>query len=144
MTKLEKKAVRVMWLCKPAVWAVLVPRDSARTYSKKADAVRIARQHAKAEGRPVHIGKKPKKLPAPQLFQWSSVSKRCPPHDGKKDSLGTAVLVWPYFHGNYEGEPPVVMAAYYGRRVTNRPSFYLYGAVLGSITHWMLPPEPPR
>ena len=80
--------------------------------------------------------------PRPGL-EWTPVGRGVPKCDRKKDSFGTPVLVWPYYPGNYEDEPPMVMTAYYGKRVTTRPSFYLHGSVLGGITHWSYMPEPP-
>lgn len=33
--------------------------------------------------------------------------------------------------------------AYYGRRCTGRPAFYLYGAEIHGVTHWMPMPKGP-
>lgn len=76
-------------------------------------------------------------LTAPAAVEgWISVETRLPTASLQKGSFGVEVLVWP----RPVGAP---LTAYYGRRVTDEPSFYLYGAVLGEVTHWMpLPPAP--
>lgn len=67
--------------------------------------------------------------------RWISVDVRLPPCPRGRDNLGTQVLVWPYVDGS--------ATAYYGRRVTGKPTFYLYGAV-ARVTHWMPLPEGPK
>jgi len=34
--------------------------------------------------------------------------------------------------------------AFFGCRITDEPSFYIYGAVLDHVTHWMPLPDPPK
>lgn len=72
---------------------------------------------------------------------WIPVTDRLPECDIKPDSFGVQVLIWP--HATFRGtaDSPT---AFYGCRVTNDPSFYLYGAVVDGITHWMPLPEGPK
>ena len=68
----------------------------------------------------------------PELY-WRDAKKEKPRYSRKKDALGTPVIVWS------EGE---VKQAFYGTRASNRPDFYLYGAVL-EVSWWMpMPPAP--
>lgn len=72
---------------------------------------------------------------------WISVKDRLPECDMKPDSFGVQVLVWPHptFRGTADSP-----TAFYGCRVTDQPSFYLYDAVLDNIEYWMPLPEGPK
>ena len=67
---------------------------------------------------------------------WISVSERLPECSSKKDSLGVEVLILPRLD-EYGA------TAFFGRRVTNKPCFYKYGAVL-DVTHWQPLPKIPK
>lgn len=69
------------------------------------------------------------------LARWVAVTESLPKCSRKRWSTGVEVLVWPR---------TVVGTAFYGRRVTGEPMFYIYGAVLTNITHWMPLPEGPK
>ena len=75
-------------------------------------------------------------------MNWIKIKKRNPPCSRDKNGLGTPVLIWPrnpqLEQGGVDGH------AYYGRRVTGRPTFYKYGAEIHGITHWMPLPEGPE
>lgn len=72
---------------------------------------------------------------------WISVKDRLPECDMKPDSFGVQVLIWP--HATFRGtaDSPV---AFYGCRVTDQPSFYLYGTVIDDVEYWMPLPEGPK
>ena len=68
-------------------------------------------------------------------MKWIKCSEKKPTCDRGKNARGPLVLVWP--RDNNEG------LAFYGRRASVRANFYLYGAVVSGITHWMpMPPGP--
>lgn len=67
---------------------------------------------------------------------WISVADKKPPCPRKSD-LGTPVIV--AVKGACESS-----IAFYGKCVSGKPDFYLYGAVLSGITHWQLFPKPPK
>jgi hypothetical protein len=64
---------------------------------------------------------------------WFNVKKKKPKCDRAPDSFGTPVLVC---------EKGEVKQAFYGRRVTSEPRFYLHGAVL-EVEWWMPMPDVP-
>lgn len=71
---------------------------------------------------------------------WIPVTERKPPCP-KGEDLGTPVLIWPRNpdpsrHGT-DG------FCFYGRRATSRPAFYIFGAPIEGVTHWMPLPEGP-
>ena len=72
----------------------------------------------------------------------SSVKPYCP---RDVNALGTPVLIWPRSPkaalksmGGADG------FAYYGRRATNYPAFYIHGAEIPGVTHWMPLPKGPK
>jgi hypothetical protein len=67
---------------------------------------------------------------------WISVVERLPKCSRTKGSMSVEVLVWPLTES---GEA----TAFYGRRVTDTPAFYRYGAVINHVTHWQPLPAPP-
>lgn len=67
---------------------------------------------------------------------WLDVRMVKPPCPRGPDALGTPVLVWP--RGDTDG------FAYYGRRVSTQPNFYMYGLVIHGVTHWQPMPKRPR
>ena len=70
---------------------------------------------------------------------WIPVEESLPPCSRSEEALGTPVLVWPR-SGEDSGHDGL---AYFGRRATGRPAFYIYGTQLYHVTHWMsLPPGP--
>lgn len=66
---------------------------------------------------------------------WISVKKELPPCK-RGFVLGTPVLVWPRSCGT-DG------FCYFGRRASTQPNFYLHGAVIHGVTHWMPMPKGP-
>ena len=75
-------------------------------------------------------------------MNWIDVTaKKKPKYNRKKGSFGTPVLVWPY--QEFKDGPLVVTVGFYGRRITDEPSFYRHGAVI-EPTHWMPLPDPPK
>ena len=69
--------------------------------------------------------------------EWLPVKMVKPPCKRDPDAFGTPVLIWPRL--GVDG------FAYYGRRATgNHATFYLHGAVLEGVTHWMPMPKGPR
>lgn len=75
------------------------------------------------------------------MSKWISVKDRLPECDETPDSFGVQVLIWPHATFNGSADAPT---AFYGRRITNEPSFYLYGAVIDNVTHWMPLPKGPN
>lgn len=69
-------------------------------------------------------------------MKWTPVSEAKPPCSRDDYALGTPVLIWPRL--TTDG------FAYYGRRATGRPDFYLHGAALVGVTHWMSMPKGPK
>lgn len=72
------------------------------------------------------------------MSEWVSVKKWLPECSKKRNSFGVPVIV--HQPSNVERK---VFEAFYGRRVTNEPNFYLYGTVLDDIQDWMPLPPPP-
>ncbi len=73
--------------------------------------------------------------------KWISVNDRLPECDKTPDSFGVQVLVYPHVKNFGTTTSPI---AFYGTRVTDEPTFYFYGAVVNTITHWMPLPEGPK
>lgn len=73
--------------------------------------------------------------------KWISVTKKLPECDTKPDSFGVQVLVHPPIKNYGTADSSI---AFYGCRVTDEPSFYLYGATVHNVTHWMPLPDPPK
>ena len=73
---------------------------------------------------------------------WILVSKKKPPCPRGSIALGTPVLIWPRNPDTLRGGG-VDGFAYYGRRASGYPAFYLHGAVLHGVTHWMPLPTGP-
>jgi hypothetical protein len=66
---------------------------------------------------------------------WRSIAE-VPPHNPRKDSLGTEYLIWPATDGGDR-------TAFFGRRLGGMPCWYRYGAPVHGVTHWQpLPPAP--
>ena len=57
--------------------------------------------------------------------------------------FGTAVLIWPR-NPKDEQQRYVDGFAYYGRRATGKPTFYLHGAEIHGVTHWQPLPNGPN
>lgn len=140
----EKKPIRVYW-SKTGSWYVDIPRSGIYPYRRKADAVQNGKRAAKIEGRELVVEDKP--IPPEKNNGWTSVKDKLPKCSKKRDSFGVAVLVWPYrepfTHLSSPG-PKKVERAFYGRRITNEPNFYLHGAIVHGVTHWQSMPEKPK
>lgn len=72
------------------------------------------------------------------MSEWISIKDAKPEYKRGKYSLGTPVLVWPRV------DPAIDGFAYYGKRMGDKPNFYLYGKIIEGITHWMPLPGPPH
>ena len=71
------------------------------------------------------------------MSEWINFPEKKPYCSRDKDALGTEVLIWP--------RPSAGNAtAFYGRRVTGRPEFYKYGAVIHGVRWWKPLPMPPK
>ncbi len=68
---------------------------------------------------------------------WIKVSDRKPRCPRAKDALGTEVLIFPRGPHGY-------IQACYGKRATGKPTFYMHGAEIHGVTHWMPLPANPR
>ncbi|WP_179949411.1 DUF551 domain-containing protein [Burkholderia sp. MSMB1078WGS] len=69
---------------------------------------------------------------------WISVDEKLPICNRKAGSLGVEVLIYPAME---TGE----RIAFFGRQISQKPTFYRYGAPVHDVTHWMpLPDEPTR
>lgn len=75
---------------------------------------------------------------------WRSIADSLPRCPRKPDSLGTPVIVYVEDGFSVGGEYRRVFEAYYGRRITALPSFYLHGVVLHDVTHWLPMPKAPK
>ncbi len=71
--------------------------------------------------------------------KWISVQERLPVCDLEPNTFGVPVIIYPPFKDRGFSD---MHQAYYGTRVTDEPSFYLYGKVI-DVTHWMPIPEAP-
>jgi len=65
---------------------------------------------------------------------WRSVIDEMPKCDMTPDSLGVAIEVKPKF--KFHDKDPGESQCYYGRRQSDKPNFYKYGAVINGVTHW--------
>ena len=74
---------------------------------------------------------------------WLDVKMVKPECKRDPEALGTAVLIWPR-NPQDERQPDVDGFAYYGRRATGKPAFYLYGAEIHGVTHWQPLPKGPN
>ena len=71
------------------------------------------------------------------MSRWLKVGTTKPTCPRGEYALGTPVLIWPR-------GPQADGFAYYGRRATGRPAFYLYGAEISDVTHWQPMPDGPK
>ncbi|MDI9680433.1 DUF551 domain-containing protein [Burkholderia cenocepacia] len=67
---------------------------------------------------------------------WTKVDEKLPPYNRKIGSHGVEVLIWPAMES---GE----RTAFFGRRISQKPMFYRYGAPVHGVTHWMPIPDAP-
>jgi hypothetical protein len=74
-------------------------------------------------------------------MKWIPVTEKKPRCSRNPEEFGTPVLIWPRGKNRY-GEDTGGFC-YYGRRATGRPEFYLFGAVVPGVTHWMPMPAGP-
>ncbi|MFA8336343.1 DUF551 domain-containing protein [Burkholderia cenocepacia] len=72
----------------------------------------------------------------PDREAWISVDNELPTCDRKAGSLGVEVLIYPAME---TGE----RTAFFGRRISQKPMFYRYGAPVHGVTHWMPIPHAP-
>ena len=72
--------------------------------------------------------------------EWLPVSMVLPGCKRDPHALGTLVLIWPRTPDTQSGADGF---AYYGRRATGRPAFYIYGTEISGVTHWMPMPKGP-
>lgn len=61
--------------------------------------------------------------------EWISVEEQKPIND-------TQVLIWPH----HQNSP----SAFYGNRISDKPTFYLYGATIHTVKYWKQLPQPPK
>jgi hypothetical protein len=76
-------------------------------------------------------------------MNWIPVSERKPYCSRDPDALGTPILVWPRLLPDADSVACMDGFAYYGRRASGQPAFYLHGAVIHGVTHWMPLPAGP-
>lgn len=67
---------------------------------------------------------------------WISIDEKLPTCNRKAGSLGVEVLIYPAME---TGE----RTAFFGRRISQKPTFYRYGAPVHGVTHWMPLPDAP-
>ncbi|KWH34170.1 hypothetical protein WL99_06120 [Burkholderia cepacia] len=67
---------------------------------------------------------------------WISIDEKLPTCNRKAGSLGVEVLIYPAME---TGE----RTAFFGRRISEKPMFYRYGAPVHGVTHWLPLPEDP-
>ena len=72
--------------------------------------------------------------------RWHRIEDAKPRCSSEPDSFGVQVLIWPA-HREYGASPSPI--AFYGKRVTDEPNFYLRGAVIYP-THWAHLPSGPK
>ncbi len=81
-------------------------------------------------------------------MKWIDANKIRPPCPRGPDTPGTPVLIWPRA-GSYGNDSLQALQygldgwAYYGRRATGSPAFYLFGGEIPGVTHWMPMPKGP-
>ncbi|MCA7953902.1 DUF551 domain-containing protein [Burkholderia seminalis] len=73
---------------------------------------------------------------APDMEAWISVDQKLPTCNREAGSLGVEVLIYPAME---TGE----RTAFFGRRISQKPTFYRYGAPVHGVTHWMPLPDAP-
>lgn len=73
------------------------------------------------------------------MVDWIKVEDRKPKCSAIPGSLGVPVLIWPRHDADGCAPSPF---AFYGRRQTDGPNFYLYGSVIYP-THWAPLPKGP-
>jgi len=71
---------------------------------------------------------------------WVSVKDRLPQCSTKPNSFGVPVLIYPPHKAPGAAD---ANCAFFGTRVTDEPSFYLYGRCI-EVTHWMPIPAAPE
>jgi hypothetical protein len=69
-------------------------------------------------------------------LHWIDVRERKPKCPRDENALGTHVLIWP--------RDERYATAFYGKRATGRPAFYVYGAEIHGVTHWASLPDGPK
>ncbi|MGN8184539.1 DUF551 domain-containing protein [Burkholderia sp. 22088] len=67
---------------------------------------------------------------------WIRIDEKLPTCNRKAGSLGVEVLIYPAME---TGE----RTAFFGRRISQKPTFYRYGAPVHGVTHWMPLPDAP-
>ncbi|MDR8915842.1 DUF551 domain-containing protein [Burkholderia multivorans] len=72
----------------------------------------------------------------PDREAWISVDEKLPACDRKAGTMGVEVLIYPAME---TGE----RTAFFGRRISQKPMFYRYGAPVHGVTHWMPLPAAP-
>lgn len=79
-------------------------------------------------------------------MKWIPVTSKKPPCSRKPDALGTPVLIWPRNPEPFSKQEGYGCDGfcYYGRRATGRPVFYLFGAEIHGVTHWIEMPKGPK
>jgi hypothetical protein len=75
-------------------------------------------------------------------MKWIFVDERLPVCDKKPNSLGVPVLIHPRVPAGYE-HCGIDGTAYYGCRITKKPTFYKHGAAIVGVEAWQPLPEPP-
>ncbi|WP_309601162.1 DUF551 domain-containing protein [Burkholderia multivorans] len=73
----------------------------------------------------------------PDREAWISVDEKLPACDRKAGTMGVEVLIYPAME---TGE----RTAFFGRRISQKPMFYRYGAPVHGVTHWMPLPAAPN
>lgn len=81
--------------------------------------------------------RKPRPAKAAQFGKWIDCKSRLPDHPRGEYALGVPVLIWPRCDQTYG-------FAFYGKRATGKPAFYLHGAEVYNVTHWMPVPNGPK
>jgi len=71
---------------------------------------------------------------------WISVDDKLPKCSTRPNSFGVPVLIWPHFSGDGHSDAPI---AFYGKRISGKPCFYLYGRRLYHVRFWKPLPSGP-
>lgn len=79
-------------------------------------------------------------LASSETERWISVEAEKPHCPRGSMAFGTPVLIWP----RNPGDGGAYGFAYYGKRATGKPAFYLHGAELHGVTHWKPMPAGPE
>ena len=105
---------------------------------------RVAQPHPKCHGCPINptcpsttCGVSQPEPRAEVTDGWTRVDEKLPPYNRKIGSHGVEVLIWPAMES---GE----RTAFFGRRISQKPMFYRYGAPVHGVTHWMPVPDGPN